>query len=109
VENQLSNNDAGVIGSYTAIFMAACLGEAMQQRQRMAEEFRAWARPWGFAYDNTHCSATIFRGDSDQLIPKSWSEQMATALPKGVFQEMPKAGHLFPITVWQSVFRPFLV
>lgn len=50
----------------------------------------------------------MFRGTSDQLIPRSWTKQMATALPKGVFQEVPKAGHLFLFTDWERVLRPFL-
>ena len=103
-----SADDARVMSAFPASFLAACLGEAMQQPKGMVEEYRAWARPWGFAYNNIHCPATIFRGTSDQLIPRSWSEHMATALPQGVFQEVPNAGHLFPITDWQRVLRPFL-
>lgn len=107
-KSQLSADDARVMGAFPATFLARCLSEAMQQPQGMVEEYRAWARPWGFVYDNIHCPATIFRGTSDQLIPRSWSEQMARALPQGVFQEVPNAGHLFPITDWQRVLRPFL-
>lgn len=103
-KNQLSTDDVRVMGSFPATFFASCLGEAMQQPQGMVEEFRAWARPWFFSYDNIHCPATMFRGTYDQLIPRSWSKQIATALPKGVFQEVPKAGHLFLFTDWGNAF-----
>jgi pimeloyl-ACP methyl ester carboxylesterase len=101
----LSAADAAVVADLPRGTMAAAMAEAMAQPDGMAEEYRAWARPWGFAAGAARCRATVVRGTSDRLIPEGWADRVAGDLGTERV-DVPGAGHLFLLTDWSRVLAP---
>jgi len=103
----LSDADAAVIAALDDGVLAGAMAEAMAQSDGMAEEYRAWARPWGLPLAPVPVPATVVRGTTDRLIPEAWAERLATGLGAGR-DDVDGAGHLFLLTDWARVLRPFV-
>ena len=89
--------------------LTACsttLAEAMAQPEGMAEEYRAWARPWGVPLAPVGCPTTVVRGTEDRLIPEPWAARLAEGLDAERV-ERDRDGHLFLLERWQDVLSPF--
>lgn len=60
----------------------------------MVEEYRAWARPWGFRPEDVGISVDLWYGQEDRLAPPSWRERLARRLPTAELHVVNTAGHL---------------
>ncbi len=102
----LSGADKAVIGRVGPALMGASMAEAMAQPEGMAEEYRAWARPWGVPLAPVGCPTTVVRGTEDHLIPEPWAARLAEGLGAERV-ERDGDGHLFLLERWQDVLAPF--
>jgi pimeloyl-ACP methyl ester carboxylesterase len=103
----LSSPDARVMADLPDHVLARSMAEAMAQPDGMAEEYRAWARPWGFPLAPVDCPAVVQRGTTDQLIPEAWAARLAEGL--GAEREQVEgAGHLLLLADWSRALRPFM-
>jgi len=102
----LSADDAAVVAALDARVLAGAMAEAMAQPDGMAEEYRAWARPWGVPLAASAVPATVVRGTTDALIPEEWAARLAVGLD-AERDDVEGAGHLFLLTDWERVLRPF--
>jgi pimeloyl-ACP methyl ester carboxylesterase len=84
-----------------AIAAAAALGGG----HGMVEEYRAWARPWGFAPTDVHGPVTLWHGDEDELVPLAWAEQLTNSLPDARLQRVHGGGHFLGYTHTENVLR----
>jgi pimeloyl-ACP methyl ester carboxylesterase len=55
--------------------------EALRQPAGVVEEYRAWARPWGFAPEDLDIPVDIWAGTQDQLVNPSWPHRLASRIP----------------------------
>jgi pimeloyl-ACP methyl ester carboxylesterase len=74
----------------------------------MVEEYRAWARPWGFTPADVQGPVTIWHGDDDQLVPPAWGGELARALPGARLERVPGAGHFPGYTHTTNVLRSLM-
>jgi pimeloyl-ACP methyl ester carboxylesterase len=103
----LSDADGAVVAALDAHVLAGAMAEAMAQPDGMAEEYRAWARPWGVPLAASAVPATVVRGSTDELIPEGWAARLATGLG-AERDDVEGAGHLLLLTDWARVLRPFV-
>ncbi|WP_207390404.1 alpha/beta hydrolase [Rhodococcus sp. ABRD24] len=63
-------------------FYAAMTNEALRSPSGIVEDYRAWARPWGFEPEDLEVPVDVWWGDADRLIPKEWPSELARRIPK---------------------------
>lgn len=63
----------------------------------VVEDYRAAARPWGFALEDVTAPTTVFWGDHDSITPRSHSEHVAAAVGTEV-EVLPGRGHFAVVT-----------
>lgn len=61
---------------------AAVTGEGLRVPAGVVEEYRAWARPWGFEPEDLEVPVDVWWGDADRLVPKEWPSQLARRIPR---------------------------
>jgi pimeloyl-ACP methyl ester carboxylesterase len=78
--------------------IAAAAAAALQGGEGMVEEYRAWARPWGFAVKDVVGTVDVWQGDRDELIPPAWGIELARQTPKGRLHAIEGGGHFIGYT-----------
>ncbi len=86
---------------------AAWMREALAQPTGMAEEYRAWARPWGFGLSDVRCPVTVWQGDSDALVPAQWARSLTADIPGAHLHSVAGEGHFLAYRRWDDVLAPF--
>jgi pimeloyl-ACP methyl ester carboxylesterase len=89
--------------------IAAAAAHALEGGDGMVEEYRAWARPWGFTVAEVTGPVTIWHGDDDELVPPAWGAQLADEMPRARLERVPDAGHFLGYTHTTEVLRSLLV
>jgi pimeloyl-ACP methyl ester carboxylesterase len=74
----------------------------------MVEEYRAWARAWGFTPADVRGPVTIWHGDRDELVPPGWADELARALPDARLERVRGAGHFLGYTHTADVLHTLL-
>lgn len=82
---------------------ASATADAMRQPSGMVEEYRAWARPWGFRPEDVTTAVDLWYGTEDRLVPSVWRERLASRLPAAELHVVDDAGHLVAYDRWQEV------
>ena len=78
---ELGPADAAVIRGEGFRTFARMSREALRQPAGVVEEYRAWARPWGFAPEDLDIPVDIWAGTQDQLVNPSWPHRLASRIP----------------------------
>jgi pimeloyl-ACP methyl ester carboxylesterase len=78
--------------------LAASASDAMVDLDGAAEEYRAWARPWGFTLADVAVPIDVWQGTIDHLVPEQWAHRMAAELGQARLHIVPDAGHFLPLT-----------
>jgi pimeloyl-ACP methyl ester carboxylesterase len=78
--------------------LARAAGTALSSTHGMVEEYRAWARPWGFAPGDVAVPVTIWQGDADHLVPPRWADALAGQIPDARLARRAGAGHFLAYT-----------
>ena len=73
--------DAEVVENELEEF-AARAGEGLRMPAGVVEEYRAWARPWGFSPEDLEVPVDVWWGDADRLVPREWPSELAHRIPK---------------------------
>ncbi|MGW5424103.1 alpha/beta fold hydrolase [Streptomyces sp. NPDC003943] len=94
--------DREAIGRMGSAF-AHATADAMRQPRGMVEEYRAWARPWGFRPEGVEAPVDLWFGVEDRLVPASWHERLARRLPHAELHVMDDSGHLVTYDRWREV------
>lgn len=71
---------------------------ALANAHGMVEEYRAWARPWGFAPEEVAGAVTVWQGGADRLVPPAWGATLAARIPGAYLRTIPEAGHFLAFT-----------
>jgi pimeloyl-ACP methyl ester carboxylesterase len=78
--------------------IAAAAAVALEGGDGMTEEYRAWARPWGFAPEDVMGTVDVWHGDHDELVPPEWGAELARRMPEGRLHRVAGAGHFLGYT-----------
>ncbi len=78
--------------------IAAAAALALEEGEGMAEEYRAWARAWGFTPEDVRGPVDIWHGDRDELVPAAWAHELARRIPESRLRTVDGAGHFVGYT-----------
>ncbi len=78
--------------------LAGAAAHTLEHGNGMTEEYRAWARPWGFTPEDVPGTVDVWQGDRDEFVPPAWGAALATRLPDGRFHDVAGAGHFLGYT-----------
>jgi pimeloyl-ACP methyl ester carboxylesterase len=81
VTKGVPDREAAVVRGLSDPGLARAAAAGLSSTHGMVEEYRAWARPWGFAPADVAVPASIWQGDADGLVPKRWGEELAAQIP----------------------------
>lgn len=95
--------DAAVLAGPAGPVLRAAVAEATASASGMAEEYRAWRRPWGVALDAVPAPVTIWQGDRDRLVPSGLGDRLVTSIPGSRLEPCPGQGHLLLASRWGDV------
>jgi pimeloyl-ACP methyl ester carboxylesterase len=62
--------------------------------QAGAQDFRIFARDWGFRLEDITTPVHVWQGDLDRNVPPAHGRRLADSIPGAVLHEVPGEGHL---------------
>jgi hypothetical protein len=75
--------DGRVIGDEGFATFARMSRQALSRPSGVAEEYRAWMRPWGFAPEDLSVGVDVWVGSEDTLLDPRWPYILARRIPQG--------------------------
>jgi pimeloyl-ACP methyl ester carboxylesterase len=96
--------DGAVIRDGGFEVFAAISRESMRQLAGVVEEYRAWARPWGFAPDDLEVPVDVWAGTQDQLVNSSWPHRLAARIPNATLN-IRDGGHFLAHRHYREIFE----
>ena len=78
--------------------------EALRQPAGVAEEYRAWMRPWGFAPEELVVPVDIWAGTRDELVSPAWPHRLASRIP-GATLNIRDGGHFMAHLHYREIFE----
>ena len=99
--------EAEVLAGPTGRVIANAAATALEHGEGMAEEYRAWVRPWGFTLDEITTPLVFWQGDHDELIPPGWAEELARRAPGATVHAVADASHFLGYTHTADVLGEF--
>jgi len=100
-------DEAALLTGPTGRVLAHAAAVAGRGGEGMAEEYRAWARPWGFALDAIATPVVYWQGDQDALIPPHWADELARRTPGSAVHAVPGASHFLGYTHTKDLLSEF--
>jgi pimeloyl-ACP methyl ester carboxylesterase len=85
--------EASVIHGLSDPGLAAAAAVALEGGIGMAEEYRAWTRPWGFTPEDVTVPIVIWQGDADHLVPPDWGKTLSSRIPGARLELRAGEGH----------------
>jgi len=104
----LGRSDARVIRNEPPRNYALMTGEALRTAAGVVDDYRAWARPWGFAPEDITVPTDIWWGEDDELVPKAWAEELARRIPHASLSTRPGVGHFIAHEHYREIFDALL-
>jgi pimeloyl-ACP methyl ester carboxylesterase len=96
--------DGAVIRDGGFELFAAMSRESMRQLAGVVEEYRAWARPWGFAPEDLQVPVDVWAGAQDQLVNSSWPHRLAARIPNATLN-IRDGGHFLAHRYYREIFE----
>jgi pimeloyl-ACP methyl ester carboxylesterase len=92
--------DGAVIRDQGFSAFAATSREAARQ---LVEDYRAWARPWGFAPEGLAIPVDVWAGTKDGLVDSSWPRRLAHRIPMATLN-IRDGGHFLAHRYYRETF-----
>ncbi len=89
----------------TGDWMGRTMAEALRDPEGQADDYRAYAAPWGFTPEDVGGPVTLWQGDRDRLVPPVWGEVLQHRLPDAELVRGPGEDHLIALTRRPEVLR----
>lgn len=96
---------APIVGRAASVDIGPWMWEGLAQPDGMVEEYRRFARPWGFNLSEVACPVHIWQGQKDSLVLPSWGRVMAAEIPHAHLHEVSGAGHFVAYDRWADVLK----
>jgi pimeloyl-ACP methyl ester carboxylesterase len=84
---------------------AATAAVAFAHAAGLVEEYRAWARPWGFTPEDVQAPTVVWQGDADALVPPHWAETLSARIPGAALRWCPGEGHFLALRHQEEILR----
>jgi pimeloyl-ACP methyl ester carboxylesterase len=104
---ELGPSDAAVLREDGFVRFARMSHEALRRPAGEVEEYRAWARPWGFAPEDLDIPVDIWFGSEDELVPRPWSHELAGRI-RGATLNIRPGGHFMAHLHYREIFETLL-
>lgn len=90
---------------------AASLPEAtaagLHDTKGVLDDYHVFGAPWGFEPAELALPTHLWQGDADELVPPSWGERLAAAIPGAELHVVPGGTHFLAYEHWDEVLAPF--
>jgi len=80
------------------------IAEGLRHPSSVVQEYRIMGSPWGFDPGSIAPSVTVWQGTADALVPPSWGERLADAIPGSQLTTCPDEGHFLPAERYEQIF-----
>lgn len=100
---QLGSADAEVLRAEGFSKFARMSTEALRNTDGVAEDYRAWVRPWGFRPEDLTVPVDVWAGEQDQLINPRWLPELARRIPGASLLRRP-GGHFLAHLHFREIF-----
>ncbi|WP_431231708.1 alpha/beta fold hydrolase [Mycolicibacterium psychrotolerans] len=104
---QLGAADAAVLRDEGYDEFARMSAEALRRPDGVAEDYRAWMRPWGFAPEQITVPTDVWGGQQDELVDHAWPPELARRIPGATLHERP-GGHFLARLYYPEIFASLL-
>jgi len=101
---QLGPADGAVIRDEGFGAFARMSREALRQPAGAVEEYRAWARPWGFTLGDLDVPVDVWTGTQDQLVNPSWPQRLTSQIPNATLS-IRDGGHFMAHRHYREIFE----
>ncbi len=105
--HELGPADAEVLCGDGLAAFGTMTAEALRQPRGVAEEYRAWMRPWGFAPEDVTIPVDIWFGTDDGLVDHRWPVELARRFPAATLSMRP-GGHFVAHRCYPEIFGRLL-
>jgi pimeloyl-ACP methyl ester carboxylesterase len=82
---------------------ARMTAEAVRRPSGVVDDYRAWIQPWGFAPEDLDLPVDVWAGKDDELVPRSWPEELARRIP-GATLRLRDGGHFLAHLHYREIF-----
>lgn len=84
--------------------LPAAVAEGLVDTKGVVDDYRVFGAPWGFAPEDLVVPVHIWQGDADELVPPSWGERLAAAIPGAQLTVVEGASHFLWYDHWTEIF-----
>jgi hypothetical protein len=77
--------------------------EALRRPSGVAEEYRAWVRPWGFSPEDLGVGVDVWVGSEDKLLDRRWPHELARRIPQATLH-VRSGGHFMAHLYYREIF-----
>lgn len=96
---ELNESDRRIIEEYEQEYGSKTIMEFFVEAFRQGTggvvlEYRLWAEPWGFSFDEAPVLVHLWHGEDDLMVPLHHAEDLASRLPRSRLHVLPGEGHV---------------
>jgi pimeloyl-ACP methyl ester carboxylesterase len=100
---QLGPTDEAVVREIGFATFSRMSRENSRQLAGAVEEYRAWARPWGFTPEDITAPVDVWAGVDDQLVKPDWARRLAARIPNAALH-IRDGGHFVAHRHYREIF-----
>jgi len=104
---ELGGADAAVLRAEGFDAFSHVSYEGLRRASGVIEDYRAWARPWGFAPEDLGVPVDVWSGAEDELVPAAWGRELAQRIPDATHYVRP-GGHFVAHLHFEELFEALL-
>jgi pimeloyl-ACP methyl ester carboxylesterase len=76
----------------------------LEDPKGVLDDYRVFGAPWGFSPEDLAVPVHLWQGDADELVPPSWGQRLASAIPGATLTVVPGASHFLWYDHWAEIF-----
>ncbi|HVX20603.1 MAG TPA: alpha/beta hydrolase [Acidimicrobiales bacterium] len=80
------------------------IAEGLRRPGGVVDDYVAYGRPWGFAYEDIPGPVYVWQGEEDTFLPVTWSQEAARRIPNATLRMVPGKGHMVARDCWGEIF-----
>jgi pimeloyl-ACP methyl ester carboxylesterase len=84
--------------------LPAVVAEGLADPKGVVDDYRVFREPWGFEPGDLAVPVHLWQGDADELVPPSWADRLAAAIPGAELTVVPGASHFLWYDHWADIF-----
>jgi pimeloyl-ACP methyl ester carboxylesterase len=108
--NSMPAVDTGVLSrpEVRSMFVSLLAKASPTAGRAAAQDFRLFARDWGFRLEDITVPVQVWQGDVDVNVPVAHAERQAAAIPGAVLHILQSEGHLMFVDHFEEILRELI-